>query len=135
MLLAELDGQVLGGVLFLEWGRTIYYKFNASRPDLLGARPNDLVIWEAIQHGVRTGLERLDFGLSDWDQEGLLRFKRKYATEEKTIHSLQNVPHAPSRREAELRALLPQLTSLFTRPDVPDPVSEEAGNLLYRYFT
>lgn len=134
VLLAELDGQVIGGVLFLEWGRTIYYKFNASRPDLLGARPNDLVIWEAIQHGVRAGLERLDFGLSDWDQEGLLRFKRKYATEEKTIHSLQIVPHAPSRREAELRALLPQLTSLLTRPDVPDRVSEDAGNLLYRYF-
>ena len=134
LLLAEQDDQVLGGVLLLQWGRTLYYKFNASQPDLLGARPNDLVIWHAIEHGVATGLERLDFGLSDWDQEGLLRFKRKYATEEKTIHSLQNVPHPPSQREAELRALLPQLTSLFTRPDVPDVVSEEAGNVLYRYF-
>jgi len=135
LLLAERDEQVLGGVLLLEWGGTAYYKFNASQPDLLGARPNDLVIWEAIQWGASAGLERLDFGLSDWDQEGLLRFKRKYATEEKTIHSLQNLPHPPSRREAELRALLPQLTSLLTRPDVPDAVSEEAGNLLYRYFT
>lgn len=134
LLLAEREGQVLGGVLLLQWGASLYYKFNASQPDLLGARPNDLVIWEAIEHGVASRLARLDFGLSDWDQEGLLRFKRKYATEEKTIHSLQNVPHAPSPREAELRALLPRLTALFTRPDVPDSVSEDAGNSLYRYF-
>jgi len=134
LLLAEQDGQVIGGVLLLQWGRSLYYKFNASQPDLLGARPNDLVIWHAIEHGVATGLERLDFGLSDWDQEGLLRFKRKYATEEKTIHSLQHVPHPPSQREVELRNLLPRLTSLLTRPDVPDAVSEEAGNVLYRYF-
>ena len=133
--LAERDGQVLGGVLLLQWGRTLYYKFNASQPDLLGARPNDLVIWEAIEHGVTTGLERLDFGLSDWDQEGLLRFKRKYATEEKTIHSLQRLPQPPSSRETEMRALLPRLTSLLTAPEVPDHLSEEAGNSLYRYFT
>jgi CelD/BcsL family acetyltransferase involved in cellulose biosynthesis len=133
--LAERDGQVLGGVLLLQWGRTLYYKFNASQPDLLGARPNDLVIWAAIEHGVASGLEKLDFGLSDWDQEGLLRFKRKYATEEKTIHSLRQVPQAPSPRELELRALLPRLTSLLTDPEVPDRLSEEGGNLLYRYFT
>jgi CelD/BcsL family acetyltransferase involved in cellulose biosynthesis len=133
--LAERDGQVLGGVLLLQWGQTLYYKFNASQPDLLGARPNDLVVWAAIEHGVAAGLERLDFGLSDWDQEGLLRFKRKYATEEKTIHSLRQVPHPPSARETELRALLPRLTSLLTSPEVPDHVSEEAGNTLYRFFT
>ena len=133
--LAERDGVLLGGVLLLQWDRTLYYKFNASDPDVLGARPNDLVIWEAISHGVATGLARLDFGLSDWDQEGLLRFKRKYATEEKTIHSLQHLPKPPSRREAELRALLPQLTSLLTDPDAPDHLSEQAGNVLYRFFT
>lgn len=135
LLLAERDGKVLGGVLLLQWGRTSYYKFNASEPDLLGARPNDLVIWEAISHGVARGLTRLDFGLSDWDQEGLLRFKRKYATEEKTIYSLQRLPHPPSRREADLRALLPTLTSLLTAPEAPDHLSEQAGSLLYRYFT
>jgi CelD/BcsL family acetyltransferase involved in cellulose biosynthesis len=133
--LAERDGDVLGGVLLLQWGRTLYYKFNASQPDLLGARPNDLVVWAAIEYGVAAGLERLDFGLSDWDQEGLLRFKRKYATEEKTIHSLRRVPRPPSSREVELRALLPRLTSLLTSPEVPDHLSEEAGNALYRYFT
>jgi len=134
LLLAVRSGQVLGGVLFLEWGRTLYYKFNASQPDLLGVRPNDLVIWEAIEHGLANGFERLDFGLTDWDQEGLLRFKWKYATEEKTVHALQHLPHGPSAGEAEMRALLPRLTDLLTRADVPDIVTEEAGGLLYRYF-
>lgn len=136
LLLAIKDGRLLGGVLFLEWNGTLYYKFNASDSDQLGVRPNDLVIWEGIEHGLSRGLRRFDFGLSDWDQEGLLRYKRKYATEEKTIHFLQQLPPgAPSSRESEIRALLPRVTSLLTRPDVPDAATEQGGEVLYRYFT
>ncbi len=94
------------------------------------------MIWEGIEHGLSRGLQRFDFGLSDLDQEGLLRYKRKYATEEKTVHFLEQLPAgAPGDREAEIRALLPRLTTLLTRPDVPDTATEEGGEVLYRYFT
>ncbi len=136
LLLAVQEERILGGVLFLEWQQTLYYKFNASDPEHLGVRPNDLVIWTAIEHGLSRGLDRLDFGLSDWDQEGLLRFKRKYATEEKTIHGLETFPPVgPSDREAEIRRVLPSLTTLLTAPEVPDAITEAAGDVLYKYFT
>jgi hypothetical protein len=130
------NNEVIGGVLFLEWQGTLYYKFNASNPDSIALRPNDLVVWEGIRYGQRRGLHFLDFGLSDWDQEGLLQYKRKFATKEKTISLLRYVPEgSPSAKEKQLRQLLPQLTDLFVDESVPDSITERAGASLYQFFT
>lgn len=138
LLLAEYQGEVIGGVLFLEWKDGLYYKFNASNPDHLCRRPNDLLIWTGIQYAKAKGYTHLDFGLSDWDQEGLLRYKRKYATVEKTISFLRwdNAPGTSTETGTarHMSELLPQLTNLFTDTSVPDEVTEKAGDLLYRYF-
>jgi CelD/BcsL family acetyltransferase involved in cellulose biosynthesis len=135
LLLARREGEIIAGVLFLGWDDTLYYKFNASDPRHLDARPNDLIVWEALRYASDRGYRALDFGLSAWDQEGLLRFKRKYATDEATIHLLRSAPSGgPSSEELELRALLDRLTGLLVDPDVPDRITEEAGDALYRYF-
>jgi len=136
LLIAVHQDRVIAGVLFLEWGDTIYYKFNASHPDYLSVRPNELVLWHGIQRAKDRGLTRFDFGLSDWDQEGLLRYKRKFATEEKTITFLEYEPAATEEQVHEnINQLLPRLTDLFTDDLVPDHITEKAGELLYRYFT
>lgn len=136
LLTANLDGQIIAGVLYLQWQQTLFYKFNASRSELLIDRPNDLLIWEGIQEGQSRGCKFLDFGLSDLDQEGLLRFKRKFADREKTISFLRFVPTASAARlmPASQRQLFSQLTALFTEESVPDAITERAGDLLYRYF-
>lgn len=136
LLTASLDRQIIAGVLYLQWQQTLFYKFNASRSELLIDRPNDLLIWEGIQEGKRRGCEFLDFGLSDLDQEGLLRFKRKFADREKTITFLSSFPTATTAglMPASHRQLFSQLTALFTEESVPDAITERAGDLLYRYF-
>ncbi len=133
LLLAEYQGKAIGGILFLHWKDTLYYKFNASAADALGCRPNDLVLWHGIQYAKAQGFSYLDFGLSDLDQEGLLRYKRKYATEEKLISFLKHAS-APTPAERQLRCLLGELTGLLTDAAVPDEISDQAGALLYRYF-
>jgi lipid II:glycine glycyltransferase (peptidoglycan interpeptide bridge formation enzyme) len=136
LVLAVHSCTVIGGVLFLEWQNGLYYKFNASSPDHIALRPNDLVVWEGIRFGQSRGLHFLDFGLSDWDQEGLLQYKRKFATDEKTISILRYTPEgSPSAKEKELRQLLPQLTDLFVDTSVPDSITEKAGDVLYQLFT
>jgi len=135
LMVASYQDRIISGVLFLEWQDTLVYKFNASNPDFLGHRPCDLLIWEAVNYGKDKGYKYLDFGLSDWDQEGLLRFKRKFATEEKTISFLRYpADRSPDARQMQIQNLLPQLTELFTQETVPDAVTEKAGNLLYRFF-
>jgi hypothetical protein len=88
-----------------------------------------------MQYGQAKGYEYLDFGLSDWEQEGLLQYKRKFATEEKTISFLRYTPDgAPGEKEKRMRKVLPQLTDLFADESVPDEVTEKAGDLLYQFF-
>lgn len=133
LLLAEHDGTTISGVLFLRWKDTLYYKLNASLGEALSLRPNDAVLWEGLQHAYAEGLTWLDFGVSASDQEGLIRYKRKYATEEREVRVLRTKADSDHRADA-LRRVLPQITDLFVRPDVPDDVTRRAGDLLYRYF-
>jgi CelD/BcsL family acetyltransferase involved in cellulose biosynthesis len=135
LMIAIYKQCIIGGIYFLGWNDTIYYKFNASDSAKLVYRPNDLLVWESMLYAKERGYRLLDFGLSDWDQEGLLRYKRKFATDERTICFLRSGSATPLSPQAlEPRSLLPRLTSLFTEPSVPDPVTEQAGALLYRYF-
>ncbi len=135
LMVAMHEQCIIGGIYFLGWGDTIYYKFNASDSARLAYRPNDLLVWESMLYAKELGYSMLDFGLSDWDQEGLLRYKRKFATDERTIYLLRSDSAvAPSPGALKARSLLPQLTNLFTEPSVPDSITEQAGALLYRNF-
>jgi CelD/BcsL family acetyltransferase involved in cellulose biosynthesis len=135
LLSAFYRDKLIGGILFLEWKDVLYYKFNASAVADLTYRPNDLLIWEGIKYAKAKGCTLLDFGLSDLDQDGLIRFKGKFATEEKTISFLRHVPPgAPTQQGNKTADLLPQLTNLFTEGSVPDHITAKAGKLLYRFF-
>lgn len=137
LLLAEAEDRVVAGTMYLRHGDTIYYKFNASDLGQLQLRPNDLLVWEGIRRAKEElGCASFDFGLSDSDQEGLLRFKRKFATEEKTIRFMQHRSTRWETRtsEAEWSHVLPALTELFTGKSVPAGVAEQASSLLYRVF-
>ncbi len=136
LLLARHQERVIGGIFFLEWKDEICYKFNASAPSGLSHRPNDLLLWNGVKYAKEKGFAHLDFGLSDWDQEGLLRYKRKFASEEKTISFLRYEPNGAtaSERDEKIKQLLPRLTGMFTDESVPDLITEQAGDVLYRYF-
>ena len=135
LVLATLDGQAIGGILFLEWQGALYYKFNASDRSSLSVRPNDRLIWEGIKIAKSRGLGLMDFGLSDLDQEGLMRYKRKYATQEKAIAHFRYSPAgSPSTADRMARSVLHELTGLLVDDAVPDEVTARGGDLLYRFF-
>ncbi|MFO1070027.1 MAG: GNAT family N-acetyltransferase [Geminicoccaceae bacterium] len=133
VLLAEIDGRPVAGILFLIDADTLFYKFNASVE--LPQRPNDLLAWEGLRLGRRLGLGLFDFGLSDPAQPGLVRYKRKFATEERVISLLQHVPVGyTDPRGAEVSKVLQRMTQLLTDPEVPDAITRQAGDELYRFF-
>lgn len=135
LFVAKYEGAILGATLFLQWQNKFYYKFNASAPGSLALLPNDLMIWQGIQYAKAQGCQQFDFGLSDWDQTGLIRFKRKFADTEKTISFLEYRAPQTSPAPGPLPSkLLPLLTALFTDPSVPDTITEKAGEVLYQYF-
>lgn len=132
-MLAEIDGEVVAGALFLQWNDVLYYKFGASSPEHLRARPNDAIYWEGIQWALAHGLREIDWGISDLDQPGLIGFKDKWATRQRRVVTLR----AGGERAATappVGGLLAELTELLTDPSVPDEISARAGDLLYRQF-
>jgi CelD/BcsL family acetyltransferase involved in cellulose biosynthesis len=135
LMLACVDDEVIGSVMYLGWGATLYYKFSASSAAHLEHRPTDLLIWEGMKHARSQGYRFLDLGLSDWDQDGLVRYKRKFATEEGTISFLQHqVERVVTPQELAVPGLLSTFTDLLTDPSVPDALTERAGDAIYRYF-
>ena len=134
--LPDADGadEVVAAALFLEWNGALYYKFGASVPERLHARPNDAIYWTGIRLAVDRGLDLVDWGLSDLDQPGLVRFKRKWATDEHRLLTLRSGTPRPGPGAREFGDALSGLTGLLTDPAVPDAITERAGALLYRYF-
>jgi CelD/BcsL family acetyltransferase involved in cellulose biosynthesis len=132
-LAAERDGELLATTIYLRHGDTLFYKFNASDPDALEARPNDLLLWAGIELAARLGCRLVDLGASDDDQPGLIRFKRGFGASEREIRSVATGAPAADGA-ATFRAVLGDLTELLTEPEVPEAVTGDAGARLYRYF-
>lgn len=130
-LLAYVEGEVVAGALYLVWGDVLYYKFGASVRDHLPLRPNDAIHWTAIQWASERNLRSLDWGLSDLDQPGLVRYKRKWGSTERRIVTLRSGEPVAA---PEFGRLLGELTTLLTDDAVSDAVAAQAGSLLYRYF-
>jgi len=133
-LVARVDGDVVAAALFLEWDGVLYYKFGASVPEQLRLRPNDALYWTALGLATERGLRSVDWGLSDLDQPGLVAFKRKWASVERSVLTLRAGEPAPGPSQREFGRSLGELTSLLTDPRVPDEITERAGAELYRYF-
>jgi hypothetical protein len=85
--------------------------------------------------GRHLGLAHMDFGLSDLEQPGLVRFKDKFATEKRPIAELRWTPPGEADvRGQQAGALLHRLTSVLTSGNVPDEVTRAAGDEIYRLF-
>jgi CelD/BcsL family acetyltransferase involved in cellulose biosynthesis len=131
---AFVDGQLVAATIYLRWGDTLYYKFNASG-DSLELRPNNLLVWAGIELAQSLGCRKLDLGPSDDDQRGLIRFKQQFGAREREVRFLRYLPPGwPDHQSAELHRLLGELTRLLTSPDATDELTAQAGALLYRFF-
>jgi len=133
VLVAQRGDEPLAAIFLLQWQDVLYYKFNASIDQSF--RPNDLLLWQAMLFGHRLGLAMLDLGLSDVEQPGLVRYKRKFATEERDISFFEWLPKdVHDARAEEASETLGHVTRLLTDPSVPDKITQAAGEKFYRYF-
>jgi CelD/BcsL family acetyltransferase involved in cellulose biosynthesis len=69
LLLAYKYQQCIAGALFLHWKDTLTYKYGASGDDGLKYRPNNLIMWTAIQKGCESGFDHFDMGRTDLENK------------------------------------------------------------------
>ncbi len=86
VLLVRHHNRDVAAAVFLAAGDTVSYKYGASDRRALGVRPNNLLFMEAIEWGCRNGARVLDFGRTDFANEGLRAFKRSWGAEETVVH-------------------------------------------------
>jgi hypothetical protein len=128
--LAEFHGKIIAGALYLHFGNEATYKFGASDSKYLHLRPNDLLMWEAIQHYSRNGYGKFCFGRTEPDNAGLRQFKRGWGAEETVIRYYKY-----DMGNSEFITETASISSLSTRiiQMMPLPVSKLIGHMLYRH--
>jgi CelD/BcsL family acetyltransferase involved in cellulose biosynthesis len=102
VVLAYCSGQPIAAGLYLAWNKNLIYKFGASDDRYWGLRPNNLVMWTAIDWACRQGYRQLDFGRTEVDNHGLREFKRRWGSIELPLIyssigpvSSASIPRAP----------------------------------------
>lgn len=132
MLVAESEGKVIAGVIFLTHNDTIYYKFNASDEKQLQKRPNHLVIWEALRYACAENYHHFDFGRCSPEEEGLRSFKSKWGARE-ISSPYYYYPEIKGFTTISENSPRYRLMRLFSRV-APQFAFKAAGSLLYKHL-
>ena len=85
IVLAQHGPRPIAAAIFFCFGKNALYKYGASDKRFQGLRANNLVMWRGIQFLARNGAEKLHFGRTEQENEGLRRFKLSLNTQEETI--------------------------------------------------
>jgi lipid II:glycine glycyltransferase (peptidoglycan interpeptide bridge formation enzyme) len=85
IVLAQRGSRPIAAAIFVRFGKNALYKHAASDKRFQEFRANNLVMWRGIQFLARNGTEKLHFGRTACENDGLRRFKLSWDTEEETI--------------------------------------------------
>jgi Acetyltransferase (GNAT) domain len=131
IVLARRGSRPIAAAVFFRFGKNAVYKYGASDKRFQEFRANNLVMWQGIQLLARTGVEKLHFGRTDCENDGLRRFKLSWNTQEETIDYFRVDPSGrpcltPVRRNAGLhKRIFGRLPLMFNRL---------AGSILYPHL-
>ena len=128
--IASKGGQPIAGILTLDHGKKMVYKYGGSdtRFNNLGATP--MLFWKAIKAAKEAGMEELDLGRSDLDNTGLITFKDRWSAESSTLTTWRTsaVSASPALEHLKVRVAKEVCARL------PDSVLVLAGRFLYRHI-
>jgi hypothetical protein len=83
--LAQRGSRPIAAAVFFRFGKNALYKYGASDKKFQELRANNLVMWQGIQFLARNGAEKLHFGRTECENDGLRRFKLSWGTKEEII--------------------------------------------------
>jgi hypothetical protein len=131
IVVGRRESQTLAAAIFFQFGKNAVYKYGASDKRLQEFRANNLVMWRGIQFLVGQGIDKLHFGRTDCENNGLRRFKLSWDTEEETIDyfrvdpSGQQLPAAGRTESGFHKRIFGTLPLMFNRL---------AGSMIYPHL-
>jgi len=127
---ARKNGVPIAAMLTLQHQSCVVYKYGCSdeRFHNLGGMP--FLFWRLVEESKAQGADKIDFGRTDLNNEGLIIFKDRFGTSKKLItyyrHSLSSGPG--------VRALMNSWMVQSILSSLPHAVTSTAGRLLYRHM-
>jgi CelD/BcsL family acetyltransferase involved in cellulose biosynthesis len=128
---ARVDGRIVAASVFLHFNGTVFYKYNASDPSYHRYQPNNLILWDAMQWALDSGIHTFDFGRSELSNTGLLEFKRRWATNEQEL-KYSYVPAAQSSADEFSKSWKMEALHRAARI-TPSRLARIIGGVIYRH--
>lgn len=129
---ALLNDQPVASAIFLTHRKNAVYKFSASDDKYKNLGATNLVLWEAIKHLLRNGCVSLCLGRTNPKNEGLIRFKRGWGTDESNIYYYRYNRGGASICQPMVRSKNYLAKKVFK--SMPIPILKLCGKLLYRHM-
>jgi hypothetical protein len=130
--IAEYREKPIGSLLTLNYKETVWLEYIGYDIREVLVHPNHLLYFRAIEKACNEGFSFVDFGRTSTGNESLLRFKRRWGTEENDISYLY-YPAVPKSSSVNDGKLTRKLFSFINRT-LPFPIAREAGKVIYRYI-
>ena len=127
---ARKDGIPVAALFTLRHRDVVVYKYGCSdeRCHHLGGMP--FLFWKLIEESKAGGAQQIDFGRTDLDNDGLIRFKDQFGTVRRQITYLRYPESTPGKVLSVLARSAPR--RLFSV--LPAALSSRAGKLWYRHL-
>jgi hypothetical protein len=128
--LARKDNVPIAAILTLKNRTTVVFKYGCSDEKFhhLGAMP--FLFWKLIEESKKAGAEQIDFGRTDLENNGLIRFKDRLGTTRKPLTYFR-FPGSKGDLEAAASELSATRRLFSVLPDV---LSSRAGQMVYRHI-
>jgi CelD/BcsL family acetyltransferase involved in cellulose biosynthesis len=128
--IASKDGAPIATVLTLTHPNSLIYKYGCSDERFHASGGMPFLYWRMIQDAKNAGIPLVDFGRSDLDNPGLIRFKDQWGTR-RTELRYYRFP-APQRHGASTGLTARAAKAVFAR--LPNSMLALAGRVIYRHI-
>jgi CelD/BcsL family acetyltransferase involved in cellulose biosynthesis len=126
---ASKDGKPIASILTLSHKKVMTYKYGCSDSAFNNLGGMALLFWKLVQDSRQQGLEELDLGRSDIDNDGLITFKEHWGATGTDIQYLSYPAEPPGLPSAWKTKWARYVVSMM-----PDPALEAIGQLAYRHI-
>jgi hypothetical protein len=131
VVLAQRRSRPIAAAVFFRFGNNALYKYGASDQKFQELRANNLVMWQGIQFLARNGAEKLHFGRTECENDGLRRFKLSWGTEEETIDYFRV---DPSGRKCLVAVPSDSVVHKRIFARLPLAINRLAGSMIYPHL-
>lgn len=128
--LARKDGKAIAAILTLRHRGTVVYKYGCSDEKFHHLAAMPYLFWKLMEESKAEGAEEIDFGRTELDNYGLIKFKDRLGTVRRRLSYFR---YAEKERErATGKSGFPATRAFFSA--LPDALSSRAGRLVYRHI-